>query len=42
MSFILMIYALDCDSFVVTWGRRGRDCMIVGFTVTYAISAYHH
>jgi len=21
--------------------RRGRDCMVVGFT-TYAISAYHH
>ena len=24
------------------WGRRGRDNMIVGFTTTYAISAYHH
>ena len=23
-------------------GRRGRDCMVVGFTTTYAISAYHH
>jgi len=23
-------------------GRRGRDRMIVGFTTTYAISAYHH
>jgi hypothetical protein len=22
--------------------RRGRDRMIVGFTTTYAISAYHH
>ena len=22
--------------------RRGRDCMVVGFTTTYAISAYHH
>jgi hypothetical protein len=22
-------------------GSRGRDCMIVGFTITYAISAYH-
>jgi hypothetical protein len=21
-------------------GRRGRDCMVVGFTTTYAISAY--
>jgi hypothetical protein len=23
-------------------GRRGRDRMIVQFTTTYAISAYHH
>jgi len=23
-------------------GRRGRDCMVVGFTTTYATSAYHH
>ena len=22
--------------------HRGRDCMVVGFTTTYAISAYHH
>jgi hypothetical protein len=22
------------------WGRRGRDYMVVGFTTTYAISAY--
>jgi len=21
---------------------RGRDCMVVGLTTTYAISAYHH
>jgi hypothetical protein len=26
--------------FFVFWGRRGR--MVVGFTTTYAISAYHH
>ena len=25
-----------------TKGYRGRDCMIVGFTTTYAISDYHH
>jgi len=24
------------------WGRRGRGRMVVGFTTTYAISAYHH
>jgi hypothetical protein len=23
-------------------GHRGRDCMVGGFTSTYAISAYHH
>jgi hypothetical protein len=23
-------------------GRRGRDRMVVGFTTTYVISAYHH
>ena len=24
------------------WGRRGHNPMLVGFTTTYAISAYHH
>ena len=24
------------------WGRRGRGRMVVRFTTTYAISAYHH
>jgi hypothetical protein len=24
------------------WGRGGRDRMVVAFTTTYAISAYHH
>ena len=23
-------------------GRRGRDCIVDGFTTTYAIGAYHH
>jgi hypothetical protein len=23
-------------------GRHGLDCMVVGFTITCAISAYHH
>jgi hypothetical protein len=23
-------------------GRHGRDRMVVGFTTTYAIRAYHH
>jgi hypothetical protein len=22
--------------------RRGRDRMVIGFTITYTISAYHH
>jgi len=26
----------------VTRGHHGHDHMIVGFTTTYAISAYHH
>jgi len=25
-----------------TWGRHGRDCMVVGFTTACAISDYHH
>ena len=27
---------------MVNRGRRGRVRMVVGFTTTYAISAYHH
>jgi hypothetical protein len=26
----------------LTWGHCGRDRMVVGFTTTYAIGAYHH
>jgi hypothetical protein len=38
-----MILNLPDDlSFIVTGGRRGCDRMVVGFTATYAISAYHH
>jgi len=33
---------LDVSWSKVSWGRRGRDRMVVGFTTTYAISAYHH
>jgi len=28
--------------FLYHWGHRGRYCMVVGFTTTCAISAYHH
>jgi len=24
------------------WGPHGRDRIVVGFTASYAISAYHH
>ena len=27
---------------IKTFGRSGCDNMVVGFTITYAISAYHH
>ena len=27
---------------IIVRGRRGRDRMVVGFTTTYPISAYHH
>ena len=47
---IIITYVLHVNrSFVNYWfdskilrGRRGHDRMIVGFTTTYAISAYHH
>jgi len=29
-------------SFNITRGHRGPDRMVVGFTTTCAISAYHH
>jgi len=29
-------------NFNISMGRRGHDRMVVGFTTTYAISAYHH
>jgi hypothetical protein len=41
---------VHCDNTVIfksvisnlSWCRCGRDHMVVGFTTTYAISAYHH
>jgi len=39
-------FSESCGSFIVysfcTWGHRGCDCMVVGFTTICAISAYHH
>ena len=41
------VLTMECSSditiiHIVNWGRRGRDCMVIGFNTTYAISAYHH
>jgi hypothetical protein len=36
-----MIHRMYCKSHG-KGGRRGRDRMVVGFTTTYAISAYQH
>jgi hypothetical protein len=35
-------YILHYNCFNLFRGRRGGDRMVVGFTTTYAISAYHH
>jgi hypothetical protein len=38
-----LYYALMCvGSLIFCRGCCGRDRMVVGFTTTYAISAYHH
>ena len=36
MDVYLVNFFISCQ------GCRGRDRMVVGFTSTYAISAYHH
>ena len=36
------IIKIGCRNRCFHWGRRGCDRMVVGFTITYAISAYHH
>jgi hypothetical protein len=35
---LLLLYIIDNQE----RRRHGRDRMVVGFTTTYAISAYHH
>jgi len=46
MYMCIMDIDFDCVStiFYYIWVlfRRGHDCMVVGFTITYAIGAYHH
>jgi hypothetical protein len=37
---ILIVDAVN--TLLLSRGRRSRDRMVVGFTTTYAISAYHH
>ena len=34
---VSQLYCLE-----LSWGRRGRDRLVVGFTTTCIISAYHH
>jgi hypothetical protein len=38
---IVLLFILELSIFFEFLGRRSRDSMIVGFTSTYAISAYH-
>jgi hypothetical protein len=38
---MILIVHIELD-FYRGGGRRGHDRMVVGFTTTYAISAYHH
>ena len=39
---ILKLYLDDILTDVLVRDRRGRDRLVVGFTTTYGISAYHH
>jgi len=43
MLEVIILSLHNRDSFIIIIrGRRGRDRIVVGFTTTYAISAYHH
>ena len=39
--FVLVLISVHAEPYNLG-GRRGRDHMVVGFTTTYAISAYRH
>ena len=45
---LLMVSTLDTCAVIYrhlmckTMGHRGRDRMVVGFTITYEINSYHH
>jgi hypothetical protein len=40
--YIIYTYYSRSFTFILLRGRRSCDRMIIGFTNTYAISAYHH
>ena len=45
LIYLWLLYLLHETSLVmphVGWGCHGLDHMVVGFTITCAISAYHH
>jgi len=37
-----MLHCFSNDLHLISWGRRDRVRMVVGFTTTCAISAYHY
>jgi hypothetical protein len=39
-GFTVALFLFSVFHFI--WGRHGHDRMVVGFTTTCAISAYHH
>jgi hypothetical protein len=41
-GFVTFIYKDVQYTLIFLRGRRGRDRMVVGFTTTCTISAYHH
>ena len=49
MIFCLVLYTGDTyfssgsyDNYICPRGRRDRERMVVGFTITYVIIVYHH
>ena len=38
----LPYYVISYIIYIQFGGRRGGDCMVVGFITTLAISGYHH
>ena len=42
MNYLPSNYIKVQQEYILIGGQHGHDCMVVGFTTTYAISAYHH